>query len=89
MDWESLYCPHRRCRYYGRPFSQGHMVTRLLLDSRGVDVPRSSKAILVTPLAWNAFFFHGLKNELRFSDAGGVEDPGIQYERRPAGWSLL
>jgi hypothetical protein len=65
------------------------MVTRLLLDSRGVDVPRSSKAILVTPLAWNAFFFHGLKNELRFSDAGGVEDPGIQYERRPAGWSLL
>ena len=27
MDWESLYCPNRRCRYYGRRFSQGHMVT--------------------------------------------------------------
>src|SRR5262249_8246604 len=27
MDWESLYCPNRRCRYYGRPFSQGPMVT--------------------------------------------------------------
>ena len=22
MDWESLYCPNRRCRYYGRPFLQ-------------------------------------------------------------------
>ena len=26
MDWESLYCPNRRCRYYGKPFSEGHMV---------------------------------------------------------------
>jgi IS1 family transposase/transposase-like protein len=26
MDWESLYCPKRRCQYYGRPFSQGQMV---------------------------------------------------------------
>ena len=26
MDWESLYGPHRRCRYYGRPFLQGHLV---------------------------------------------------------------
>ena len=23
MDWESLYCPNRHCRYYGIPFSQG------------------------------------------------------------------
>ena len=26
MDWESLYCPNRRCRYYGQPFHQGQMV---------------------------------------------------------------
>ena len=26
MDWESLYCPNQCCRYYGRPFSQGHLV---------------------------------------------------------------
>jgi IS1 family transposase/transposase-like protein len=26
MDWESLYCPNRRCRYYGYPFSQGQLV---------------------------------------------------------------
>src|SRR6266436_3695862 len=26
MAWESLYCPNRRCRYYGRPFLQGQLV---------------------------------------------------------------
>jgi len=26
MDWESLYCPNRRCRYSGRPFLQGQLV---------------------------------------------------------------
>src|SRR5262244_2741051 len=26
MDWESLYCPNRHCRYYGRPFLQGLLV---------------------------------------------------------------
>ena len=26
MDWESLYCPNRHCRYYGIPFYQGLMV---------------------------------------------------------------
>ena len=26
MDWESLYCPNQRCRYYGQPIGQGHMV---------------------------------------------------------------
>ena len=26
MDWESLYCPNRRCRYYGRPFLHGLLV---------------------------------------------------------------
>jgi hypothetical protein len=26
MDWETLYCPHRHCRGYGNPFSQGYLV---------------------------------------------------------------
>jgi transposase-like protein/IS1 family transposase len=26
MDWESLYCPNKRCRYYGIPFYQGVLV---------------------------------------------------------------
>lgn len=26
MDWESLYCPNKCCRYCGRPFYQGYMV---------------------------------------------------------------
>ena len=26
MDWESLYCPNRYCRYYGISFHQGRMV---------------------------------------------------------------
>lgn len=26
MDWESLYCPNRHCRYYGIPFYQGRLV---------------------------------------------------------------
>lgn len=26
MDWESLYCPKQRCRYYGIPFFQGLLV---------------------------------------------------------------
>jgi transposase-like protein len=26
MDWETLYCPHRYCRGYGKPFSQGYLV---------------------------------------------------------------
>ena len=26
MDWESLYCPDRDCRYYGIPFHQGLLV---------------------------------------------------------------
>jgi len=26
MDWESLYCPNRCCRYYGKPFAQGLLV---------------------------------------------------------------
>ena len=30
MDWESLSCPNRRCRYYGRPFLQGQLVSNKL-----------------------------------------------------------
>jgi transposase-like protein/IS1 family transposase len=26
MNWETLYCPNRHCRYYGVPFSEGLMV---------------------------------------------------------------
>jgi len=26
MDWKSLYCPNRCCKYYGIPFKQGQMV---------------------------------------------------------------
>ena len=26
MDWETLYCPQRRCVYYGIPFRQGRLV---------------------------------------------------------------
>ena len=25
MDWESLYCPNRRCQYSGCPFVQGRL----------------------------------------------------------------
>ena len=50
----------------------------LLLDSRVVNVPMSYHPIFVTPTSWNTFFFNGLTNGLPFSDAAGVEDPGIQ-----------
>ncbi len=26
MEWDSLYCPNQRCRYYGQPFSRGRLV---------------------------------------------------------------
>lgn len=26
MDWDTLYCPNRRCQYYGVPFDQGRLV---------------------------------------------------------------
>ncbi len=26
MDWETLYCPNKRCRYYGLPFHEGKLV---------------------------------------------------------------
>jgi len=55
-----------------------HKETRLLLDSRVVDVPMAYNPIVVTPPSWNILCFNGLQNALRFSDAVGVKDPGIQ-----------
>lgn len=26
MDWNTLYCPNKRCKYYGIPFQSGKMV---------------------------------------------------------------
>ena len=26
MDWETLYCPNKKCSHYGIPFKQGKMV---------------------------------------------------------------
>src|SRR2546428_11339496 len=26
MKWETLYCPNRRCLYYGKPFNKGFLV---------------------------------------------------------------
>jgi NAD(P)-dependent dehydrogenase (short-subunit alcohol dehydrogenase family) len=36
----------------------------LLLDSRVVDVPMPSNAIVVTPLSWYPFFCNGLKHTI-------------------------
>jgi len=51
---------------------------RLLLDSRVVDVSRSSNLIVVTLSSWNPFFFNGFIKALPFSGNAGAEDPGIQ-----------
>ena len=40
----------------------------LVLDSRGVDGPRSSNLIVVTLSSLKPFVFHGLKKALPFSD---------------------
>ena len=45
---------------------------RLLLDSRVVDVPRSSNRIVVTLSSLKLFFFNGLKKALHFSDHVGA-----------------
>jgi transposase-like protein len=26
LNWETLYCPHRDCRWYGKPFTAGRLV---------------------------------------------------------------
>jgi hypothetical protein len=55
-----------------------HVRTRLLLDSRVVDVPMLYNPIVVTLSSLKPFFFNGLNTEVRFSDHGGAYDPGIQ-----------
>jgi len=49
--------------------------TTLLLDSRGVDGPRSSHLMVVTLASLTPFFFHGLKKAWPFSDKGEASDP--------------
>jgi len=51
---------------------------RLLLDSRVVDVPRSSHRIVVTLSSLKPFFCNGLQKALPFSDTVRAEAPGIQ-----------
>ena len=47
----------------------------LLLDSRGVDGPRSSNLIVVTLSSLKPFVFNGLKKALPFSDNVEASDP--------------
>ena len=47
----------------------------LLLDSRGVDGPRSSTLIVVTLSSLKPFVFNGLKKALPFSDNVEASDP--------------
>ena len=43
MDWESLYCPNRRCRYYGRPFGFDHGAGHPLLFLDDAKAPNCQK----------------------------------------------
>ena len=51
---------------------------RLLLDSRVVEVLRSSNRMVVTLASLKALFIKGLLKALPFSGNVGAEDPGIQ-----------
>src|SRR5712691_6369397 len=46
--------------------------SRLLLDSRVVDVPMESNPTFVILTSWKPLFINSLKNELCFSDNAGV-----------------
>src|SRR5262245_21715999 len=50
-------------------------VAWLLLDSRVVDVSRSSNPIVVTFFSTNPFFFNGFEKAVHFSGTVGAEDP--------------
>jgi hypothetical protein len=50
---------------------------RLLLDSRVVDLPRSSNLMIVTLSSLKSLFFNAFKKALHCSDNVGAEDPGI------------
>jgi hypothetical protein len=43
-----------------------------------VDVPTAYNSTFVMLSSWKPLFFNSLKNEFRFSDNAGAEDPGIQ-----------
>ena len=53
----------------------------LLLNSRVVDVSMSYNAIVVTPTFLESLVLQWALKRLHFSEAIGVKDPGIQYER--------
>ena len=48
------------------------ITTRLLLDSRVIDVWMSYNPIVVVPPSWNLLCFNDLKKGLRFSDTVGI-----------------
>jgi hypothetical protein len=55
--------------FVAQPFrSDVYNFKTLLLDSRGVDWPRSSNLIVVTLSSLKPFVFNGLKKALPFSD---------------------
>jgi hypothetical protein len=56
-------------------------VKTLVLDSGGVDWPRSSHLMVVTLSCLQPFLFNGLKKAWPFSDNVEADDPGIQEER--------
>ena len=63
--WE--YAPGGQC-YTG----EIQIPTRLLLDSRGVDVPMAYNLTFVMLSSLKPLFFNNLKNELPFSDNAGA-----------------
>ena len=52
--------------------------SRLLLDSRVVDVPMSYHPIVMTLSSVKPFFVNGLNKAWRSSDNVGAEAPGLQ-----------
>ena len=58
-------------------YTQVHIIW-LWLDSRGMEVPMAYTPAFVMLSSLKPLFVNSLKNELRFSDNVGAEDPGIQ-----------
>ena len=61
-----------------------------LLDSKVVDLRRSSHPIFVAISSLKPLLFNGLNNTLRFVDTREASDSGIQEERHSVGgvWPL-
>ena len=66
------YQSHGKNKHYHQRESQSDNSMRLLLDSRVVDLPRTSNRIVVTLSSLKPFFVNGLKKELCFSDNVGA-----------------